>query len=202
MGYEGVERRVDELRRARVSRLTREELERELLTDQMTGLPNRRAFEDWCRLTRPALVAIIDVDALKWVNDHWGHAAGDELLRALSVSAETLGIGLFRVGGDEFAVTFEQHEHAHRLLARLQRCLRTVPFLTPEGFATGARFSFGVGSTTEAADAQLRAMKTARTSLGIRPPRGERPTGLAVRSAATGTTGTAGTESGWIGGAL
>lgn len=174
------ERRIDVARRARIADMTREDLERELLTDHLTGLPNRRAYDDWCRVTSPALVSLIDIDALKWVNDHWGHAAGDALLRAVAVAADVEGVGLFRVGGDEFAVTFEEHEMAHRVLSRVQKRLRQMSFLTPEGEVTGARFSFGVGRTLDAADRQLQEMKRARTELGIRPARGDRPTGMAV----------------------
>ena len=178
------DRRINLVRRARVTKLTRAELEHELLTDHLTGLPNRRAFQDWCRLTAPALVAVVDVDALKWVNDQWGHAAGDDLLCAVARAAEAEGVGFFRVGGDEFCVTFEAHEQAHRILARVQKRLRGEPFAAPGGAATGARFSFGVGRTMAAAEEQLREMKLARTELGIRPPRGERPTGLCVRELA------------------
>ncbi|MFY0408061.1 diguanylate cyclase [Solicola sp. PLA-1-18] len=77
--------------------------------DALTGLGNRRAFDEW--LAGPdsvdgALVTV-DVDRLKQANDTWGHAAGDEVIVAVG---RALVLGLreqdhaFRLGGDEFAV--------------------------------------------------------------------------------------------------
>jgi diguanylate cyclase (GGDEF)-like protein/PAS domain S-box-containing protein len=78
--------------------------------DALTGLLNRHRFEQeldfWLQRTRGA-VLILDVDHLKLVNDSFGHAAGDRVLRTV---AETLRTGvrgedvLARLGGDEFAV--------------------------------------------------------------------------------------------------
>lgn len=91
------------------------ELQQMALTDELTGVRNRRGFllladQAW-RLARRArvrcLLMFIDVDGLKYVNDTQGHRAGDELLvdaaRVLTeVFRETDVIG--RVGGDEFAI--------------------------------------------------------------------------------------------------
>src|SRR6185312_7584787 len=63
-------------------------LETLALTDQLTGLPNRRAWEDTlarelaraARDTLPVCVAVLDVDAFKRYNDDRGHLAGDALL--------------------------------------------------------------------------------------------------------------------------
>ena len=91
------------------------ELEQLALTDEMTGLRNRRGFlvlaEHAWRLARrthvPCRLLFIDLDGLKQVNDTQGHQAGDALLmdaaRVLTeVFRETDVIG--RIGGDEFAV--------------------------------------------------------------------------------------------------
>ena len=92
------------------------ELREQASTDALTGLPNRRHFlqrlEDELervrrRTTREASVLMLDLDHFKRVNDQYGHAVGDSLLRHFANllqhelrSADTAG----RMGGEEFAV--------------------------------------------------------------------------------------------------
>lgn len=82
-------------------------------TDPLTGLPNRRRFEDdLAREVRraegtPLSVAFADVDAFKEINDTHGHEAGDEVLRSIAHGlriALRRGDGAYRIGGDEFAI--------------------------------------------------------------------------------------------------
>lgn len=87
----------------------------ETLTDPLTGIRNRRAFEldlerevaRAKRHNRPLTLGMIDVDNLKAINDAHGHEAGDDALRAM---AGALGAtarqedGAYRIGGDEFAL--------------------------------------------------------------------------------------------------
>jgi diguanylate cyclase (GGDEF)-like protein len=92
------------------------ELELLSLTDPLTGLGNRRAFERDLevalsrahRTEQPLALLYIDVDGLKRVNDRFGHAIGDETLRVLGAvlrSSSRLGIdAAYRVGGDEFVM--------------------------------------------------------------------------------------------------
>jgi diguanylate cyclase len=91
------------------------EQRRRALTDNLTGLPNREAYEEtaarevqrWQRYDRPLCLAVCDIDLFKAVNDSYGHAAGDEVLRQL---ASILGKRLrgtdfvARYGGEEFVV--------------------------------------------------------------------------------------------------
>jgi diguanylate cyclase len=84
-------------------------------TDQLTGLANRRAFDDelsrrfaeWKRLDTPFTLALIDVDHFKKFNDTYGHQAGDEVLkgvgRVLRDTCREMDIPC-RYGGEEFAV--------------------------------------------------------------------------------------------------
>ena len=83
--------------------------------DELTALGNRRAFDEALagevlRFTRhqvPFSVALLDLDGFKNVNDSDGHAAGDDLLRAVARALELMGRAtdsVFRLGGDEFAV--------------------------------------------------------------------------------------------------
>ncbi|MGH3624292.1 MAG: diguanylate cyclase [Sciscionella sp.] len=113
-----------ELRESRITALNaRREHERlsrqqgviteQALQDPLTGLPNRRALDDWLqtlsgsRDSHPLSIALIDLDRFKEVNDRLSHAEGDEVLRMI---ASTLRDGLrgddlvARYGGDEFVV--------------------------------------------------------------------------------------------------
>jgi diguanylate cyclase (GGDEF)-like protein len=84
--------------------------------DALTGLPNRRAYEERLRheLARsrryghPLALCLFDLDGFKAVNDDLGHPAGDAVLRAVAESirnSRACDEG-FRVGGDEFAILF------------------------------------------------------------------------------------------------
>jgi len=84
-------------------------------TDALTGLPNRRAWDERlshhltlaARLGYPLCVVMMDVDGLKKLNDTRGHAAGDAALRTMAKAGTTVLRGtdvLARLGGDEFAL--------------------------------------------------------------------------------------------------
>jgi diguanylate cyclase (GGDEF)-like protein len=78
-------------------------------SDELTGLPSRRALTDaLMRLPDLYTVAMIDIDHFKKLNDEYGHAAGDQVLRLIgSTLTRTEGGGRpFRYGGEEFAVLF------------------------------------------------------------------------------------------------
>lgn len=134
------------LRRVRSQRLQlRDQARRaheQARTDQLTGLANRRAFEQAVdvelararRSGRPLSIAVLDLDRLKEINDHHGHLEGD---RVLFQVAEQLRATLrlpdlsFRWGGDEFAVLFpdtaepEAERACERLAERVAtRCRR------------------------------------------------------------------------------
>lgn len=90
--------------------------------DPLTGLPNRRAFEEtydgYAGL--PACVAMCDVDRFKSINDRFGHAVGDRVLQAIAdvLALSCPGHHVARYGGEEFAVLFVecQIDQARRAL--------------------------------------------------------------------------------------
>src|SRR5690606_14913793 len=95
----GADRRQDLETRKRVDQMDIEELRRLALTSHLTGLPNRRAYDEAERL--PAQ-ASIDVDSLKWINDNLGHESGDVLLKLVAQALqEELGQEVYHVSGDE-----------------------------------------------------------------------------------------------------
>jgi len=94
------------------------ELQEQAATDELTGLPNRRALFNHLELAiararrshLPLAVIVLDVDRLKEVNDRQGHRAGDRLLADAATAWQSLVreidvIG--RIGGDEFAIVLE-----------------------------------------------------------------------------------------------
>lgn len=125
-------RQRHDLRRAerRLHRSQRESSLRrtEALIDALTGVGNRRAFDEDVmaalvdrRQNSGLLLAVLDVDGLKAVNDTFGHAAGDRALQAI-VAALRLSVRagdrLYRLGGDEFAALCTSGDRA-ALAARL-----------------------------------------------------------------------------------
>ncbi|MGU3664566.1 diguanylate cyclase [Methylobacterium sp. A49B] len=109
------------------------ELERLSLTDALTGLPNRRAFEkagsqSWGAAQRggkPMSLLIVDADHFKRFNDRYGHQVGDEVLqglaRCLSASVHRPADLVCRVGGEEFALLLPDTDQAgaHRIAEKV-----------------------------------------------------------------------------------
>ena len=92
-----------------------DQLRRLSVTDELTGLRNRRAFEERLvlefsmarRRKRDLAVLLLDVDYFKKINDQWGHGAGDAVLRRLSSILRTtvrLPDLVARYGGEEFVM--------------------------------------------------------------------------------------------------
>ena len=103
--------------------------------DGLTGIQNRRMFDQhitrvWQQAVREAkrvAVLLIDIDCFKDYNDHYGHQAGDECLRAVAVSLSQCARRpldfVARYGGEEFAIVLYQasHEYVAEVLTRIQR---------------------------------------------------------------------------------
>lgn len=160
---------------AKINRIIRERLQREQLRllsvrDGLTGLYNRRHFDD--NLRREAIrafrqhyglyILIIDVDNFKEYNDKFGHQRGDQLLRELA-RIMTLYIrnnvdSAYRYGGDEFAVLIPHADEkqslmiAERLRSKYNECK-----LAPTSLSIGiAKLNGGLDSLHENIDSLLR----------------------------------------------
>ncbi|MDF1689655.1 MAG: GGDEF domain-containing protein [Cycloclasticus sp.] len=89
----------------------------EALIDVLTGVANRRAFDErirleferWKRNKEPLVLAVLDIDRFKKINDTYGHSVGDKVLCTISqlINKQVRNSDFFgRVGGEEFAVIF------------------------------------------------------------------------------------------------
>jgi diguanylate cyclase len=148
--------------------------EKESRTDALTGLLNRRAYEERLaieaarssRYRHPLAVAIFDLDGFKGVNDELGHPAGDAVLQgvATAIDSSRLTDDAFRIGGDEFALLMPQTnlEGAKIAAARVVEAIEAAQL--GDGTVTAcygvASLSSGDGLTLhDAADRSLLAAK-------------------------------------------
>lgn len=129
----------------------------EARTDQLTQLPNRRYFDEYCTLVasrrrasdRVAILAV-DVDHFKRINDMYGHQIGDEVLRAIgnaiqmSVRDEDVPA---RYGGEEFMVLLRNPNHgvAMEIGERIRTTVREMD-LVDAGVTDRVTVSLGVAS--------------------------------------------------------
>lgn len=131
---------TDEVKREEALSEANSKLEQLATTDSLTGLPNRRVFEERAaiefsiaaRKDRPLSIMITDVDNFKKRNDEFGHAAGDEALRTLGqVLLENVRVGdlAARLGGEEFGFLLLESaaEGAMAFAERIQAHLRQIP---------------------------------------------------------------------------
>jgi diguanylate cyclase (GGDEF)-like protein len=129
-------------------------------TDELTGLANRRSFDEHVRMElarvsrteRPLTLLALDLDGFKQVNDTEGHAAGDRLLVASSRAWQRVlrdGELLARSGGDEFLVLLPETD-AEQARPVVDRLTRATP--APLGVSIGV----AVAAPGDSADLLLR----------------------------------------------
>lgn len=133
-------------------RRAEEEVRRLSLTDELTGLWNRRGFfvlaEQELKAARRGdkrlALFYMDLDGLKQVNDTYGHETGDALLRdaarVLKATFRSCDI-VSRLGGDEFAVLAANSMQGERVLRRLQSAIEQLN----QGRVPSLRLSFSIG---------------------------------------------------------
>lgn len=125
-------------------------------TDALTGLPNRRAFRDAVdarRTSRGDCIAVFDVDHFKRVNDRYGHAAGDAVLRSFAAIARCAlrkGDLIARLGGEEFGVLLPDTsiEQAMAVCERVRSDVAQARTFVP-GLVIGVTVSGGVARIDE-----------------------------------------------------
>ena len=151
------------------NRNTHQALERRANTDELTSLPNRRAFmlqaqQELAHLARhrgSLSVLMLDIDHFKRVNDTHGHQAGDAVLVALAQMCrhslrECDHMG--RIGGEEFAVLLPGTSAGHALetAERLRLTLANTPIQLAQG--TPLKVTVSIGVTTTSGDQDIEAL--------------------------------------------
>jgi len=167
------------------------------LTDGLTGIANRRSFDDtldqeWRRSVRhgkPLTVAFIDVDWFKPYNDHYGHVAGDAVLRQVAQTMRDTvcraGETVARYGGEEFAVIAADTDGEQGVQIVQRMCDAIHALALPHAGSTLGRITISGGvascipahpgarleSLLQAADAALYQAKTlGRNRVLLAPP--------------------------------
>jgi diguanylate cyclase (GGDEF)-like protein len=152
--------------------------------DSLTGLPNRRSFEQALereeersrRTGKPYSLLLLDIDEFKEVNDRHGHAEGDRVLRefAAMLQSRLRSVDVpARIGGDEFTVILPDTDQAkaaevrERLLEAVAAISagRSVPFSVSIGLSTAGRESGW--SVVEGADRDMYRQKQRRLELCV-----------------------------------
>ena len=147
-----------------------------LLVDELTDLPNRRAFITLSeqrlklanRMERDVVMIFIDVDHLKYINDTWGHLAGDRALidtaRVLKESCREADI-IARLGGDEFVALMivDSDQTAELVCERIKARVESRNRETPQGY----QLSLSVGATRTRAEGTMLADLLAKADTAL-----------------------------------
>ena len=146
-------------------------------TDDLTGCLNRRSillaveaeFARFKRYGKPLTLAMIDIDHFKRVNDTYGHAGGDEVLKALvAVSRETIrATDVFgRMGGEEFAVVLPETDLAGAaIFAEKLRANLEAAAVDSEGATIRFTVSIGLGGAQAGDRSETQALSRADKAL-------------------------------------
>ncbi len=174
--YRRLEDKVAE--RTRALQAANEQLETLSLTDPLTGLANRRCFDDvlaaaWRNAFATGTsiaVAMIDIDHFKWYNDKHGHLAGDACLKEvaaiLAASIQPDTDLACRYGGEEFALIFPGADNTSAAASAEQARQAVAALTQPHDPAAGiVTLSIGIAATVPTAerapDALINAADTA-----------------------------------------
>ncbi|MBO6634399.1 PleD family two-component system response regulator [Parvibaculum sp.] len=177
-----VARARSQLRRKRYQDYLRDKFQQGLelaITDGLTGLHNRRYMEghlatlvtDAANTGKPVSLLIFDIDHFKPVNDTYGHAAGDAVLKQFAdrIANNVRGVDLAcRLGGEEFVVVMPDTdiEYATSVAERLRQCIAAKPFLLDDGGRElDVTVSIGIAVTSGPNDTVAKLMERADQGL-------------------------------------
>ncbi len=137
-------------------------LKEQATIDSLTGIPNRRSFNDYMdKVFRNALqqnqnlaILMLDIDEFKKYNDYFGHTKGDWLLQEVSkVIRKQLRPEAFfaRYGGEEFSIVLPNtpYEEAFDIAERVRKAVEDAKFDHPMGKTGILTYSIGVATMTD-----------------------------------------------------
>jgi diguanylate cyclase (GGDEF)-like protein/PAS domain S-box-containing protein len=149
------ERRAEE---ARIAALLAQ-LEQQAMTDPLTALPNRRAFDaELARIAArsrrnqsPTAAGVADIDHFKQVNDQYGHPVGDMVLCEVAKAIEHAARGtdfVARTGGEEFGMLFPDTptDMARLVAERMRKAVAAASVTTPDGDIIRVTISIGLAA--------------------------------------------------------
>jgi diguanylate cyclase (GGDEF)-like protein len=165
-----------------------ERIQKIAITDELTGLYNRRGLFEIGRLeiertrryNQPLSAILIDIDHFKRVNDQYSHAIGDQVLRSFAkcIQENTRELDIIgRIGGEEFVLLLpgSNHKSAHNTAARLQELiaknitqtsLGVIKITVSQGVAEMDHSMIDLNDLVQAADRALyRAKETGRNKV-------------------------------------
>lgn len=137
-------------------------------TDSLTGLPNRRRYDEvfaaeWRKAARtgaPLSLLVLDTDHFKRFNDHFGHHTGDAVLKAVAAQLRTIlgsreGAVACRIGGEEFAVILPTvgQDKAKAVAERIRRAVAGLRIPHAPEIGGVATISIGVAHALPSAEA-------------------------------------------------
>jgi diguanylate cyclase (GGDEF)-like protein len=141
---------LDDLRGPIERALVYEDLYEQARRDALTGLDNRRVFQERAkqemrsadRYGRPLIMACLDLDHFKAINDQLGHGEGDQVLRRVSQEFSNCvrdSDVLARIGGDEFAMILPNTTltNARFLMDRICKSIKALGFKAPDSDCLG-----------------------------------------------------------------
>ena len=159
VGYQGILRDITDRKRAQAERIRALEMEQLAITDPLTGIYNRRFFDEVAekelertRRSGSSLSLIMfDIDNFKKVNDTFGHLLGDEVLKNLAdICKENIrSMDFFtRFGGEEFLVLMPDtgQESAQETAERLRSVVAGKPMATMDGNDIFITISLGIAT--------------------------------------------------------
>jgi diguanylate cyclase (GGDEF)-like protein len=137
--------------------------------DGLTGIPNRRRFEEWAaqelerceRLGAAVTTIMIDIDHFKYYNDHYGHQQGDQCLIQVAQTLQDLALSngngmMARYGGEEFVGLFKTTDPQSAALLTSDMVKRVNALGLPhEKSSTDAHVSISLGACISAVESNV-----------------------------------------------